>query len=293
MPNTQTIKISKGGEMRILPMPHIETANLKGGGAKATKKGKGRAGRPKGAKNKVQRVLLPSEMEEIERKQYISALTPDQLDKLDRQQIMQGRAERAQLSTTQDALLAEILSKIQSGGSIDNNKHSRYMASVKNKNRLQYLIDMGVDVEKYSPMLIKAAVDGDQRNSYLKDHDREFKMLVRDSMLQGVRPSMVGFQTRFGTAIRHAMNGDQVAIPQPVIQKANVPISTIGEGRQIDNQFKRLDKQQVIDEIIDRTHQIGNSQAAVDMLYAYKSMFTQQEFDRLFKYTQDNSIALA
>jgi hypothetical protein len=104
---------------------------------------------------------------------------------------------------------------------------------------------------------------------------------------------MVGFQTRFGTAIRHAMNGDQVAIPQPVIQKANVPISTIGEGRQIDNQFKRLDKQQVIDEIIDRTHQIGNSQAAVDMLYAYKSMFTQQEFDRLFKYTQDNSIALA
>lgn len=114
--------------------------------------------------------------------------------------------------------------------------------------------------------------------------------MVREAGLKGVRPTQIGFQTKFGTALRKALShGDEILVPQKEPERAEYMVS----DRKLEGAgMKRIDKQHVIDDIINRTHQFAGGNSALALLNANKSIFTEAEYEKIYMYIQDNSIAM-
>ena len=272
-----TLANLKGGNMHILPISQVKTANLKGGKIKKPRKARKQY-------HQQPKVLIPSEMEEMSRQQFISKLTDEQRDKLLREELARGQAERSQLSTTQDSLLSEILHNMKKEGSGISGHNN-----IKNKEKLQHLKDIGVNVNSYHPKTIKMALDGDQSGRLATKHADEYKLLANDiARKPDFSYAILGYQTKLGKMLKSIESGENVLIPQPIKEPQQIYFT----GGQKNINTSRIDKQEIVDKIINETYNIGTSTTAVDILTSNKSLFSENEYKKLFNFIQDNSISL-
>tara|TARA_R110000737_G_scaffold95031_1_gene129048 strand:- start:959 stop:1951 length:993 start_codon:yes stop_codon:yes gene_type:complete len=329
MPRVSQVKL-KGGEMRILPIlpigkpttmrkPKITLARLQGGKLPSKKHRSNIVNERVEKRPKQRRVEnegdLIKNMSGRELQHYLDAKNRE------------GTYQRNALGSTRDVLLQEILGSMNTINNREENTATGITQEqidqmgdmegggmtvgamiggkldklVKNDMRLKHLRDMGVNVDSYSPYLIKAVVDGDYR-SFRTTNSNEWRELVNECAIRGVQVNIMGRKTEFGKNLdgflRNGQIGGSVGTTDDRInyelleQKPNISRQGLEGGSltpALSKKIKHPTKDEIMGEIISMSINLGYN-PAIDLLNSYKSMLSKSEYAEMYVYLGQNSL---
>ena len=338
MPKTSILTHTKGGGIRIAGLKggDMRVADLEGGALK------GKFGKGGGVKG-MNRAIITAELKGgkiMKGKGYNTGIkvaeiqhnnpAPRELKKEMDRMATQGMNERGTLDTTRDALLMGIMNKLDkpitdknqthrdshSGThtgegltksvSLDDRLHKTLKSIVKNKQRLNHLQEMGVNLQSYSPYVVKAVVDGDYR-SFRTTNKHEWDRMINECALKGVQVNIMGPKTQFGSNLQgfltNGLYGGEAFNTDIARNKEIDPPSTksisIGHGLEDDGELNTMpdhvemtpDKDSITSQIIHLSVNTGYN-VALDFLNSVKGLFTKAEYADLYAYLGQNSLPL-
>ena len=332
MPKISNIKLNKGGTMTIKPIgtnPTIKLARLLGGKVPSKKH----------RSNVVKEVepLRKQRRQPKNQQEAIGGMSGRELQSYLNMKNSEGRLQRETLGSTRDVLLQEILGNMEeqrgSGMKLNEDHSSSKKESkgsgmkapimiggdiktsnmlggnlnklVKNDMRLKHLIDMGVNVNNYSPYLIKAVVDGDYR-SFRTTNEKEWKELVTECAIRGVQVNIMGRKTEFGKNLdgflrNGTMGGmkidtdDMINIDldqgQPNVNRVGLQGGSMTNVNAMKPKEYKPTKDTMIREVLSMAINVGYN-PALDLLNSFKTSLTKDEYADLFVYLGQNSLPL-
>lgn len=274
-------------------------------------------------------------------REQTAKMTPRQLKKYLEAKSTEGYLQREAVGSSRDLLLAKILEQLHqsekagqthgrglgkhtgkglttarmSGGSA-NPHHAiveKLSGLVKNEKRLTHLKDMGINLNSYSPYLVRAVVDGDYR-SYRTTNKGEWDRMVNESALKGVDVNVMGRKTQFGRNLQgfltngkyggEVVNTDDMRNAMTDMDATNggseaLAVRTregleggsmVNVSRPVPTDFKP-DKDSMISRVISLSINSGYN-VAIDFLNSIKSLLTEDEYKDLYAYLGQTSLPL-
>lgn len=236
----------------------------------------------------------------------------------------QGAQNRSTIDSTRDALLMGILTKLENGEDVKAKEGDGIRVAtlsgggitsleirlgniVKNKRRLNHLKEMGINLESYSPYLVKAVVDGDYR-SFRTTNKQEWDRMINESAIKGVLPSVMGTKTQFGQNLAGFLtNGKyggalsntdyarnkEIGVPtgQSVVTRAGLEGGSLVNVSEPAPPTEIITTESVIEKVLDLSVNTGYN-VALDYLNASKRVLTKGDYNELYVYLGQNSLPL-
>ena len=236
----------------------------------------------------------------------------------------QGSQNRSQIDSTRDALLMGILQKLEKGEKIETKEGDgirtatlsgggvsslelRLGSIVKNKRRLNHLKEMGINLESYSPYLVKAVVDGDYR-SFRTTNKQEWDRMINECAIKGVLPSVMGAKTQFGRNLGgFLINGkyggdlantdyarnDSIGASngESIVHRAGLEGGSLVNVSEPAPPTERITAESVIEKVLDLSVNTGYN-VALDYLNSMKLILPPRDYKELYVYLGQNSLPL-
>jgi hypothetical protein len=108
---------------------------------------------------------------------------------------------------------------------------------IKNKDKLKHLLDIGVDLDKYHPSILRVVCDSGRDSKLTEMIKPQLEMIARESEEKGFIPSAFGYNNKLHKTIKRISNKPKRKYikkiinnktPKKVVEKPNEPIKIEG-----------------------------------------------------------------
>lgn len=103
---------------------------------------------------------------------------------------------------------------------------------IKNKHKLEYLLNLGVQLDKYHPSILKSIIDNGREHKIPKDiKEQQMKDIAMEAGSKGFSPSIYGYNNKLHKNVKLATNHikRKYERKQPIKKPINKPIKKVVE----------------------------------------------------------------